>query len=76
MNVAYKGFDAWEVMGIERDRAWFCIYLDCWVILGAEGKLLKLGAGGFMPPFEEESVVWAIDCDGCFVKHHAAVVVA
>ena len=46
------------------------------MILGAEGKLLKLGAGGFMPPFEEESVVWAIDCDGCFVKHHAAVVVA
>ena len=57
MGVAYKVSDDWEVVVIKRNRSWFCICLDLWVILGEEGKPSKLGARGFAPHFEENSVV-------------------
>ena len=72
MEVPYKGSNAWEVLVIERDRDWIFICLDQWMILGAERRPPKLGDGGFTTTFEDGSVVWAIDCYGCFVKHKAA----
>ena len=57
MGVAYKVSDDWEVVVIKRNRAWFRICLDLWVILGEEGKPPKIGARGFAPHFEENSVV-------------------
>ena len=53
-------------MGVERDRTRFQIGWYQWMILGVEGKPSKLGSGGFFPPSDEDSVIWAIDCDVCF----------
>ena len=53
----FKGSDDWDVVDIERDRAWFRNCLYRWVILGEEGKPPKLGSGGFAPPFEDVGAV-------------------
>ena len=72
--VVDEGSDAMEVVGVERNGTAFIFGWDQWAILDAEAKPPKLGARGFAPPFEEDGIFWAIDCDGYLEKNHDVVV--
>ena len=52
MEAANEGSDDMEVVVIESNRTRFLFSWDICVILGVEGKPLKLGASRFAPPSE------------------------
>ena len=60
MEVADKGSNSMENVGVDSNRTISTISWDKWVILGTEVKTSKFRTGGFASPSEEDSVIWTI----------------
>ena len=74
MEVSDKGYNTGDIVGVEGDRSGLTLFED--IIVGAEQETPYLGAEFFAVSFEEYSVVFGEDCDGCLFKEYPEDVVA